>query len=84
MILHILQQKKLITESLFFYLYFWKDGTYGLNCSERCDCNHADGCDPVTGYCCCLAGWTGKMSNSMKLGIISVCLFPCLLLMHQL
>ncbi|KAL7980196.1 hypothetical protein Chor_001464, partial [Crotalus horridus] len=35
-----------------------RDGTYGLNCSERCDCDHADGCDPLTGYCCCLAGWT--------------------------
>ncbi|KAJ6662895.1 hypothetical protein lerEdw1_011099, partial [Lerista edwardsae] len=40
------------------------DGTYGLNCSERCDCSHADGCDPVTGYCCCLAGWTGKLECS--------------------
>lgn len=37
-----------------------QDGTFGLNCSERCDCSHADGCDPVTGHCCCLAGWTGN------------------------
>lgn len=36
-------------------------GTFGLNCSERCDCSHADGCDPVTGHCCCLAGWTGNL-----------------------
>lgn len=70
MILHILEQK-LITERLL-YLYFWKDGTYGLNCSERCDCSHADGCDPVTGYCCCLAGWTGKISNYLckPLGVL--------------
>ena len=37
-----------------------QDGTFGLNCSEHCDCSHADGCDPVTGHCCCLAGWTGN------------------------
>lgn len=37
-----------------------QDGTFGPNCSERCDCSHADGCDPVTGHCCCLAGWTGN------------------------
>lgn len=37
-----------------------QDGTFGLSCSERCDCSHADGCDPVTGHCCCLAGWTGN------------------------
>lgn len=37
-----------------------QDGTFGLNCSEHCDCSHANGCDPVTGHCCCLAGWTGN------------------------
>ncbi|KAF3688778.1 Multiple epidermal growth factor-like domains protein 11 [Channa argus] len=35
------------------------DGTYGLECRERCDCSHADGCDPVSGYCRCYPGWTG-------------------------
>ncbi|MEJ1285454.1 multiple EGF-like-domains 11 [Cricetulus griseus] len=41
-----------------------RDGTFGLNCSEHCDCSHADGCDPVTGHCCCLAGWTGIRCDS--------------------
>ena len=52
-------------------------GTFGLNCSERCDCSHADGCDPVTGHCCCLAGWTGNLcpASAQVLG------FPSLLVM---
>lgn len=37
-----------------------QDGTYGLECRERCDCSHADGCDPVSGYCRCYPGWTGQ------------------------
>ncbi len=37
-----------------------QDGTYGLDCRERCDCSHADGCHPSTGHCRCLTGWTGK------------------------
>lgn len=36
-----------------------QDGTYGLECRERCDCSHADGCDPTSGYCRCYPGWTG-------------------------
>uniref|UniRef100_M3YKH0 Multiple EGF like domains 10 n=1 Tax=Mustela putorius furo TaxID=9669 RepID=M3YKH0_MUSPF len=34
------------------------DGTYGLNCAERCDCSHADGCHSTTGHCRCLPGWS--------------------------
>lgn len=41
-------------------------GTFGLNCSEHCDCSHADGCDPVTGHCCCLAGWTGNLCPAIS------------------
>lgn len=37
-----------------------QDGFYGLDCRETCDCVNADGCDPVTGSCRCLAGWTGE------------------------
>lgn len=37
-----------------------QDGSFGLDCRERCDCANADGCDPVTGLCRCLAGWTGE------------------------
>ncbi|PIO38151.1 hypothetical protein AB205_0180310, partial [Aquarana catesbeiana] len=34
-----------------------REEMYGLNCAEHCDCSHAEGCDPVTGHCHCLAGW---------------------------
>lgn len=37
-----------------------QDGTYGLNCAERCDCSHADGCHSTTGHCRCLPGWSGE------------------------
>lgn len=37
-----------------------QNGTFGAGCGERCVCAHADGCDPVTGECHCLPGWTGK------------------------
>ncbi|KAF3848711.1 hypothetical protein F7725_015208 [Dissostichus mawsoni] len=29
-----------------------QDGTYGLDCTERCDCSHADGCHHSTGIHC--------------------------------
>lgn len=47
-------------------LYLCQDGTYGLECRERCDCTHADGCDPVSGYCHCYPGWTGQCSFVKK------------------
>lgn len=37
-----------------------QNGTFGAGCGERCVCAHADGCNPVTGECHCLPGWTGK------------------------
>lgn len=37
-----------------------QEGSFGLDCRERCDCVNADGCDPVTGLCRCLPGWTGE------------------------
>lgn len=37
-----------------------QDGTYGVDCRERCDCSHADGCHHATGHCRCLPGWTGE------------------------
>ncbi|TKS73504.1 Multiple epidermal growth factor-like domains protein 10 [Collichthys lucidus] len=43
-----------------------KDGTYGLECRERCDCSHADGCDPVSGYCRCYPGWTALLTDSLS------------------
>ncbi|KAI4548851.1 hypothetical protein MG293_001181, partial [Ovis ammon polii] len=36
-----------------------KKGQFGEGCASRCDCDHADGCDPVHGHCLCQAGWTG-------------------------
>lgn len=44
-----------------------QDGTYGLECKERCDCSHADGCHHATGHCRCLAGWTGKTKHQAPL-----------------
>lgn len=51
------------------FMEWWcvQDGTYGLDCRERCDCSHADGCHPSTGHCRCLAGWTGK--QNLKLNV---------------
>lgn len=42
-----------------------QDGTYGLECRERCDCSHADGCDPTSGYCRCHPGWTGQRRSNV-------------------
>lgn len=47
----------------------WRqEGSFGLNCAERCDCFNADGCDPVSGQCRCLAGWTGE--NIMLINLV--------------
>ena len=37
-------------------------GRYGIGCSYRCNCVHAnsDGCDPISGKCLCKPGWKGK------------------------
>lgn len=43
-----------------------QDGTYGMDCAERCDCSHADGCHPTTGYCRCLPGWSGTKETVVK------------------
>ena len=37
-----------------------QNGTFGASCGQRCECDHADGCDPITGECHCLPGWTGE------------------------
>ena len=34
-------------------------GTYGPNCSLRCQCRDSSDCHPVSGQCICAAGWTG-------------------------
>lgn len=48
------------------FLLLPQDGTYGLDCAERCDCSHADGCHPTTGYCRCLPGWSGTKKTVVK------------------
>ena len=35
-------------------------GTFGPGCQKKCDCIHADDCQPATGECHCLPGWWGK------------------------
>lgn len=37
-----------------------------MDCAERCDCSHADGCHPTTGYCRCLPGWSGTKETIAK------------------
>lgn len=49
-----------------FFFLLPQDGTYGMDCAERCDCSHADGCHPTTGYCRCLPGWSGTKETTMK------------------
>ena len=47
----------------FFYTYVvcvaCPSGRYGANCDSICDCANNASCDPVTGTCNCLTGWTG-------------------------
>lgn len=34
--------------------------TYGLFCSEPCQCNDNQTCDSVNGSCTCKSGWEGQ------------------------
>ena len=47
-------------------------GLYGIGCSYRCDCMHAnaDGCDPVTGKCICKPGWKGNHDFPESLSVV--------------
>lgn len=64
-------------------LLLWRqEGSFGLNCGERCDCFNADGCDPVSGQCRCLAGWTGENDICFCCNLLINCSFfllisPC-------
>lgn len=55
-----------LLSSLGWFFLLPQDGTYGMDCAERCDCSHADGCHPTTGYCRCLPGWSGTKETVMK------------------
>lgn len=46
-----------------------KKGQFGEGCASRCDCDHADGCDPVHGHCLCQAGWTGEPYGGQAPGL---------------
>lgn len=50
-------------DGLSLQLLWQQEGSFGLNCGERCDCFNADGCDPVSGQCRCLAGWAGENTS---------------------
>lgn len=38
-------------------------GTYGDNCSFKCNCRNNTMCAPETGICSCEAGWKGQQCN---------------------
>uniref|UniRef100_A0AAG5DVY1 EMI domain-containing protein n=1 Tax=Anopheles atroparvus TaxID=41427 RepID=A0AAG5DVY1_ANOAO len=37
-----------------------KNGTWGVNCRNRCHCQNYSHCDTRTGHCRCTEGWMGK------------------------
>ncbi|KAL3197361.1 hypothetical protein MRX96_044934 [Rhipicephalus microplus] len=39
-------------------------GTYGLNCSKKCDCENGASCNVTNGQCICLPGFTGPRCES--------------------
>lgn len=42
------------------------EGTYGMNCSQHCTCQHGGKCRSNDGHCRCAPGWTGtKCTESM-------------------
>ncbi|OQR78909.1 multiple epidermal growth factor domains protein 10-like, partial [Tropilaelaps mercedesae] len=41
-------------------------GTHGDGCSSQCQCQNGGSCNPISGNCFCLEGWTG-----------AVCAVPC-------
>lgn len=36
------------------------EGTYGLNCQQKCACQNGAKCIPKDGSCLCSKGWRGK------------------------
>ena len=41
-------------------------GTYGVNCSQTCQCQNEATCSAVDGSCNCTAGFTGEMCNERE------------------
>lgn len=51
-----------------------RQGHYGPRCQLVCDCENNAPCDPVTGQCRCVLGWTGPRCNVVKQGEIQILL----------
>lgn len=43
-------------------------GQHGLDCQQRCECQHGGLCDHRTGHCLCQPGWTGAKCHRRKWG----------------
>lgn len=43
-------------------------GQHGLDCQQRCECQHGGLCDRRTGHCLCQPGWTGDKCERRKRG----------------
>ena len=41
-------------------------GTYGVNCSQTCQCQNEATCSAVDGSCNCTAGFTGETCNERE------------------
>ena len=44
----------------YFYVSDCREGWWGVMCRSQCQCQHASGCDAVTGECVCQPGWFGS------------------------
>ena len=57
---------------------------FGERCLELCKCEHGV-CDPVTGKCDCLVGWTGTKCNHGKhASVVFICLLTSKLVIELL
>lgn len=57
-------------------------GYTGKYCKERCDCMNGAKCEPTTGQCVCLAGYTGE--NCQKGNLSSVRIHVCMYVRRHL
>ncbi|XP_062503969.1 multiple epidermal growth factor-like domains protein 6 [Corticium candelabrum] len=51
---------------------------FGPNCAQRCSCQNAASCEPVTGACNCAAGWQGmNCDKACPTGTYGLGCLPC-------